>query len=326
MSVHPIKHLGVLIPFYNEADVLPHCLDRLLAVLKGIGLPYDVLLVDDGSTDHATTWLCQNYGLNPHSETPTASQSQVRLLRLSRNFGKEAALTAGLAHVRGDAVLILDADLQDPPELLPIMLAKAQQGFDMVVMQRRDRAGETWLKRASAHLFYRVLGAISAVPIPTDTGDFRLLSRACITALNALPEANRFMKGLFAWVGFKTAKLTYDRDARVAGQSKWGLLKLFGLALDGITSFSALPLRLASLLGVGIALLGCTFGGWIVLKALLFGEPVRGYPSLMVVITLLGGAHLMAIGLLGEYVGKIYLEVKQRPLYITAELLSGHAP
>jgi polyisoprenyl-phosphate glycosyltransferase len=322
-----LPRIGVVIPFYNEREVLPQCLERVLQVLNELALPYDVLLVDDGSHDDSAAWLTQHFNLHseawpqvPMATAPHPRPKQLRLLQLSRNFGKEAALSAGLRLVEGDFVLILDADLQDPPELLPLMLAKAQQGVDVVVMQRRARWGDTWFKRNSAHLFYRLLGLLSTVPIPADTGDFRLMSRACVTALNALPESNRFMKGLFAWVGFTTATLNYDRDPRLAGRSKWGMLKLLGLALDGVTSFSTLPLRLASVLGLVMALAGGCFGVWMLVNVVLWSEPMPGYPSLMVVMMLFGGAQLMAVGLLGEYVGKIYLEVKRRPLYVVQGL------
>lgn len=232
-------------------------------------------------------------------------------------------MTAGLDHARGDAVVVLDADLQDPPELILEMVARWRQGADVVLMKRRTRAGETLGKRLTSYLYYRLLNAISDFNIPPDTGDFRLLSRKALLALRQLPERNRYMKGLFAWVGMETAVIEYDRAARASGVSKLDYLALARLAIEGITSFSITPLRWAAVVGVLAAAASGLFGLWIVIKALLWGDAVHGYPSLISVITFFGGVQLLTIGILGEYVGKAYLEAKQRPNYLVREVVEG---
>ncbi|NYT46030.1 glycosyltransferase family 2 protein [Alcaligenaceae bacterium] len=303
--------LSVVIPMYNEHEVIAVMYERLTAVLTGLDISYELVMVDDGSRDGTPNMI---RGLAKEDPTVTA-------VFLSRNFGKEAALTAGLEHAAGAAVIIMDADLQDPPELIPQMLRAWKDGADMVCMRRRSRAGETWLKRYSAHQFYRILNAISEVDIPPDTGDFRLLSRKAVYALQQLNERNRYMKGLFAWIGLPTTIIEYDRMARVAGITKWDYLSLFNLAFQGITSFSIAPLRLAMAGGLLTAFLGVLFTLWIVVKALVLGDPVQGYPSLISMIAILGGVQLMSIGLLGEYIGKTYYEAKQRPVYLVRDVL-----
>lgn len=303
--------LSVVVPVYNERAVLPLLHARLTAVLSGLPLRYEIVLVDDGSRD----------GSDIDMADLAARVPNVRAVRLSRNFGKEAALTAGIAHAKGDAVIVLDADLQDPPELIPQMIEAWQAGADVVAMRRRTRAGETAAKKFSAHLFYRLLNRVSAVDIPEDTGDFRLISRKAVDALAQLPERNRYMKGLFAWIGLPTTVLFYDRAPRAAGQTKWDYPGLLRLAFEGITSFSVAPLRIAMVLGLLTALIGVLFGGWIIAKTLVLGEVVQGYPSLIAVMTLLGGVQLVSVGLLGEYVGKTYFEAKQRPLYLVRDVV-----
>jgi glycosyltransferase involved in cell wall biosynthesis len=303
--------VSLIVPFLNEREVLPACLDRLERVLAELGESAEIVLVDDGSIDGSSALVAAR----------RPGPADVRLLRLSRNFGKEAAMTAGLTHARGQAVIVLDADLQDPPELIPAMLEHWRDGIDVVLMQRRSRAGESWFKRASAHVFHRLLQRLSRAPIPVDTGDFRLMSRRAVEALLRLPERNRYMKGLYAWIGLPTLTLPYDRAARDAGSSKWDYPRLIGLALEGITSFSVVPLRLALVAGALTALAGGAFGVWIIAKALLLGDPVPGYPSLVALIALLGGMQLLGIGVVGEYVGKTYLEAKQRPLYVLLDEL-----
>jgi len=303
--------LSIIIPVYNEREVLPLCLQRLNAVIKQLGASTEILFVDDGSQDGGAEYLAGQ---------AAGEASSIRIVRLSRNFGKEAALTAGLEFARGEAVIILDADLQDPPELIPEMVEQWRKGIDVVLMQRSSRAGESWFKRTSAHLFYRLLQHLSSSPIPTDTGDFRLLSRRAVEALNQLPERNRYMKGLFAWIGMPTVILKYDRAPRAAGSSKWGYLGLLQLAIEGITSFSIRPLRWTMGLGMVAALIGAAFGLWIVFKAVFMGDPVQGYPSLIAIITFLGGIQLLAVGIVGEYVGKTYMETKQRPNYLVRDV------
>lgn len=311
--LHPRRptELSIVVPFYNEAPVLPRCLARLLQVARQLPVSCELLFVDDGSRDGGARYLAEQAQYQP----------EIRLLRLSRNFGKEAAMTAGLDNARGEAVIILDADLQDPPELIPEMLAAWREGTDMVLMRRRTRAGETALKRLSAYLYYRLLNYLSDRPIPPDTGDFRLLSRRAVDALKELPERNRYMKGLFAWIGMETRVIDYDRAERAGGASKWDYLGLLRLAVEGISSFSIAPLHWASLAGLLAALAGGLFGLWIVAKALLLGEVVQGYPSLIAIITFLGGVQLLTIGILGEYVGKTYLESKGRPTYLIRETI-----
>jgi glycosyltransferase involved in cell wall biosynthesis len=306
----PRDPLTVVIAAYNEAEALPLLQPRLLAVLDRMtredAVDGRVLYVDDGSSD--STWqVLQGFA---------AADPRVSLLRLSRNFGKEAALTAGLDHVEAGAALILDADGQDPPELIPRFVAKWREGFDDVHGTRLEREGEGWLKRATAHGFYRVIGRLSRTPIPRDTGDFRLLSPRALAALRQLRERNRFMKGLFGWVGFNQAAIEYHRDPRAAGRSKFNFWKLWNFALEGITSFSTAPLRVATYLGVLTALFAFLYGLWIIAKAVAWGDPVAGWPTMMAVILFLGGVQLVALGLIGEYLGRLYDEAKQRPLYL----------
>lgn len=308
----PAHLLSVVVPFFNESPVLASCMDRLVLVCEGLDMPYELLFVDDGSEDGGGELLLRK----------AKSHSRIKVIRLSRNFGKEAAMTAGLDHAAGTAVIVLDADLQDPPELIPDMIQAWQEGADVVLMQRRTRSGESWMKRASAYLYYRLLNRISHHAIPQDVGDFRLMSRRAVDALKRLPERNRYMKGMFAWVGMETITLQYDRAPRSAGITKWDYLALIRLAIEGVTSFSIAPLHWSTFVGIAAASLGVLFGIWIVLKAMLLGDSVQGYPSLIAVITFLGGVQLFAIGVLGQYVGKTYLEAKQRPIYLIQAIMT----
>lgn len=306
------RTLSIVIPVFNEREVLPLLIRRLEAVTESLPLTVEFLFVDDGSRDGSSQYL----------RIQSERMPSIRVLRLSRNFGKEAALMAGLDHACGDAVIIIDADLQDPPELIPEMVEKWHQGADVVLMQRRSREGESWLKRFTAHLFYRLLQRMSGSDIPVDTGDFRLLSRRAVEAIKQLRERNRFTKGLLAWIGMPTEVVLYDRKPRAAGSTKWDYLSLVQLAIEGITSFSIKPLRMGIGLGIFAALSGGLFGLWIVLKAIIFGDPVQGFPSLISVISFLGGAQLIALGIVGEYVGKTYIEAKQRPIYLVRDLIA----
>jgi glycosyltransferase involved in cell wall biosynthesis len=240
----------------------------------------------------------------------------VGFLRFSRNFGKETALSAGLNHVHGDVVLVIDADLQDPPELIPLMMEAWQRGVDVVNMQRVSRAGETVLKRATAHLFYRLINQLSEVPIPVDVGDFRLLSRRAVDALNRMPERNRFMKGLFAWIGFRQETLTYHREARAAGSSKWPYWRLWKLAVEGVTGFSTAPLKLALYFGLATSAIAFISLVYFLVKTWLIGDPVPGFPATIVTVLFLGGVQIASIGILGEYIARIFIESKGRPLYL----------
>jgi glycosyltransferase involved in cell wall biosynthesis len=300
------ERLDVVVPAFNESAGLPLFHQRLGAVLDGLELSARVIYVDDGSCDE--TWQVMT--------ALAAADPRVAMLRLSRNFGKELALTAGLDYADADAVVVIDADLQDPPELIPQFIARWREGFDVVYGTRGERLGETWAKKASAAAFYRLIGRISATAIPADTGDFRLLGRRAHQALKGLRERQRFMKGLFAWVGFRQTAVVYQRDPRHAGNSAFNFRKLWTFAVDGITSFSVAPLKLATWTGMVTALAAFGFGTWVVVKALLFGDPVAGYPSLMAVLLFLGGIQLLALGIIGEYLGRLYMESKQRPLYL----------
>ncbi|MDC8011319.1 glycosyltransferase family 2 protein [Tahibacter soli] len=304
--------LSVVVPAYNEGEGLREFQRRVAAVFDTLDLDCSVLYVDDGSRDD--TWSVM--------ESLRAADGRVATLKLSRNFGKELALTAGLDHVDADAVVVIDADLQDPPELIADFVAKWREGYDVVYGTRASRAGETAFKKFTSAAFYRVMERMTDLPIPRDTGDFRLMSRRAIDALKQLRERQRFMKGLFTWVGFPQASIVYDRDPRFAGDSKWNYWRLWNFALEGITSFSSFPLRLATYVGVVAALVAFVFGIVVFAKALIFGDPVRGYPSLMVVVLFLGGVQLMALGVIGEYLGRTYVESKQRPLY----LIDRHHP
>lgn len=311
LAAAPARHpaLSVVIPVFNEAIVLPQLNARLFELLHSLDCSVEVIYVDDGSSDATPAMLHAMRAANP----------AVGVISLSRNFGKELALSAGLLACTGDAVIVLDADLQDPPELIPQMLAAHRAGFDVVNMKRRSRAGETWLKKLTAHLFYRLLNRLSDVPIPADVGDFRLLSRRAVMAINAMPERNRYMKGLFAWVGYRQTTLDYDRAPRAAGVARQHYGRLLGLAVEGITSFSIAPLRLALLAGFlagGTALLMTIFYG---AKALLFGDAVAGFPTLIVAVLTLGGFNLIGLGVLGEYLGRLFMESKRRPLYLVDE-------
>lgn len=301
--------LTVVVPAYNESEGLRAFHARLAPVLDGLGLDCSVLYVDDGSRDD--TWAVM--------QALRADDPRVSLLRLSRNFGKELALTAGLDHVASDAAVVIDADLQDPPELIPTFVGHWQAGCDVVYGTRASRAGETGLKKATSSGFYRLMEQLSSTPIPRDTGDFRLLSRRALDALAQVRERQRFMKGLFTWVGFRQQAVLYDRDPRHAGHSKWNYWRLWNFAIEGITSFSNAPLKVATYVGLIAALFAFLFGLWVLGKALWFGDPVRGYPSLMVVVLFLGGLQLMALGVLGEYLGRLYVEAKKRPLYLVDE-------
>ncbi|WP_394204444.1 glycosyltransferase family 2 protein [Shewanella waksmanii] len=302
--------LSIIIPVFNERDGLLELISRLDQVITGLSLSTELVFIDDGSTDG--TW--EALQLLP------AASFEYQCIRLSRNFGKEAATTAGLEQARGLAVILLDADLQDPPELIPEMIAAWREGADVVNMRRRSRAGESWLKRFSAAAFYRVINGMSQTDIPQNVGDFRLLSRQVVDAINALPERNRFMKGLLSWPGFNQVTLTFDRDPRFVGTSKWGYGKLLGLAMDGITSFSIKPLRIATWLGLLTAMAAFGYGSWVFAKTVIWGEVVAGYPSLMVVQLGVAGIELLALGLIGEYLGRVFMEVKQRPVYLIGDV------
>jgi glycosyltransferase involved in cell wall biosynthesis len=306
---------SVVVPVYNEGDGLLAFHARLARVMHGLGEPWEVVYVNDGSTDHSLMAL----------ESLRADDPACAIVNLSRNFGKEIAMTAGLDHARGAAIIVIDADLQDPPEVIPELVARWREGWDMVYAQRRVREGETWLKRTTADAFYRLMQRVGRVRLPRNTGDFRLMSRRVVDALQQLREHHRFMKGLFAWVGFPSAAVLYDRAPRHAGKSSWSYWKLWNFALEGITSFTVMPLKIATYLGLAAALFAAIYGGQIVVRTLLFGNPVPGYPSLMAVMLFLGGVQLITLGVIGEYLGRVFNETKGRPLYFVERYAPSRA-
>ncbi len=297
--------ISCVVPAYNEAPNLAPLLTALTAQLRAMTERWEVLVVDDGSRD-----------ATPAAIAPWLLRPGVRYLRLSRNFGKEAALSAGLARVDGDVVVLMDADLQHPPDLLPRLLEAWRAGADMVGARRASREDESWVKRMGTRAFYRFVNASSQVRIPDDAGDFRLMDRRVVDALNALPERNRFMKGLYAWVGFRTEIVPYTPAPRVAGRSSFSIWRLSRLAVTGITAFTNAPLRLWSAVGGVIALLALVFGVWIVIEHFVEGHPVPGWATLVTSVMFFSGMQLLSIGILGEYVGRIFDEVKQRPIYL----------
>ncbi len=299
--------LSIVVPCFNESATLVELLERLEQTLSTLaGYEYEVICIDDGSTDTTLESLCRLSSLKPY----------LTVLELSRNFGKEAALTAGIDAARGDAIIPIDGDLQHPPELIAEMVAQWEAGSDVVLARRRSRETDHPLQRRMAGWFYSGLNLISDSEIPRDIGDFRLMDRKVVNALKTLPERRRFMKGLFAWVGFRQAYVEFDVEPRAGGKSSFGAVRLWKLAIEGITSFSTLPLVIWSYIGFTVAALSMMYGFWIILKTLLFGVDIPGYASLLTAVLFLGGIQLMGIGVLGEYVGRIYSESKQRPIYI----------
>lgn len=307
------KLISASIPAYNEEECLHELYKRVTAVLSKLeNYDYEILIINDGSKDKTLEILQELHDKDNH----------IQYVNLARNYGKEIAMAAGFDYVKGDVVVILDADLQDPPELIPDMISYYEAGYDDIYGRRKSRKGETWLKKTTAKLFYKLLQKSTRVDILKDTGDFRLLSRRAVEALKKYKEQRRYTKGFFALIGFKKKEFLYDRDSRVAGQSKWNYFNLFNLAIEGITSFSNFPLRLSSFLGIIVAAFGFIYIVFLVLKTLIFGEPVRGYPTLLSVIIFLGGIQLLSLGVIGEYLGRIFDEVKNRPLYFV-EKYSG---
>lgn len=307
--------LSVVVPCYNESASVNALFERLERVLDGLrardaSLSYEIVCVNDGSRDDTLARLIGHHQRNP----------AVKVVSFARNFGKEIALTAGIDHAQGDAVVPIDADLQDPPELIGDLVAKWREGYDVVYATRRSRAGETWLKKVTANTFYRVIDAMSEVAIPPNTGDFRLMDRRVVDALRHLPERNRFMKGLFAWVGFRQTAVLYDREPRYGGRSTWNYWRLWNFALDGITSFSMWPLKVWSYIGVCVSGLSFLYAVIVIVRRLFITpQDTPGYASLMAVILFLGGIQLISLGVIGEYLSRVYGEVKQRPLYLVRD-------
>ncbi|MDQ7005789.1 MAG: glycosyltransferase family 2 protein [Acidobacteriota bacterium] len=317
MSKAPL--LSVVIPVYNEEEVLPHMYARLTEVLEKLDESYEILLVNDGSRDRSLEIMVELRERDP----------RVTLVNLARNFGHQLAVTAGLDHARGQAVVIIDADLQDPPEVIPAMLERWREGYDVVYGQRVARAGESLFKKLTAAAFYRFLRRMTSVDIPVDTGDFRLLSRRVVDAMSRLGEHHRFLRGMIAWLGFRQVALQYERAPRFAGETKYPLRKMLRFAADATVSFSFLPLRAATALGFLVAAACLIYAGYAVWARLFAGVTVSGWTSLMVAVLFLGAVQLLSLGVIGEYLGRVYEEVKGRPLYVTdfvAQGTDGRAP
>ena len=298
--------ISIVAPCYNEAGVIDVFLQEMFDVLKRLGRDFEIVFINDGSRDNTLDVLIEKAKVH----------DEIRVLNLTRNFGKEAALTAGIDYAQGEVVVPIDVDLQDPPELILDFVREYEAGYDVVVGKREDRTTDTAAKRLSAEFFYKMHNKISDIQIPQNVGDYRLMSRRVVEALKQLPETQRFMKGIFAWLGFKTAIVTYKREERVAGESSFNGWKLWNFALDGITSFSTAPLRVWLYVGSVLSLIAFVYGSWIILKTLMFGVDSPGYASIITIVLFLGGIQLMGIGILGEYIGRIYLESKRRPIYI----------
>jgi glycosyltransferase involved in cell wall biosynthesis len=301
------RKVSLVVPFFNEENGIQLFYDRLVPVLGGAStFTFEIVCVNDGSKDLTFTRLCEL----------AERDRRFCVVDLARNFGKEAALTAGIDYATGDAVIPIDADLQDPPELIPSLLAEWEKGFDVVLAKRSNRSTDGFLKRETAKWFYKIHNLISDVLIPENVGDFRLLDRQVVNALRQLPERRRFMKGLFSWIGFSTTSVEYVRASRQADSSKFSGWKLWNFALEGITSFSTAPLRLWTYVGIVTATVALLYAGWIVTRTFIFGVDLPGYASILTIMLFLGGINLMGIGVIGEYIGRIYLETKQRPIYI----------
>lgn len=304
--------LSVVVPAYNEEGVLPEFHKRISGVLESMAVDAEIVYVNDGSIDHTLAVM----------QLIRASDPRVAIVDLSRNFGKDIAITAGLDHANGDAVVVIDADLQHPPELIPELVKHWNEGYDVVYVKRISRMGESLIKRITTYAFYRLIQTVSRVKIPEDASDYRLLSRRALDSLKLLREQHRFMKGLFTWIGYPQKAISYQPDTRYAGQTKWSYWNLWNFALEGITSFSTVPLKFATYLGLLTALPAFIYAVVIIYQTIVYGNPVPGYPSLMIVILFLGGVQLITIGIIGEYLGRMFDETKQRPLYF----LKGYEP
>ena len=309
-SVDTKYSLSIVVPVFNESECLSVFHSKLCGVLAAMSSEsFQIIYVNDGSSDNS--WdLIKGF---------KSSIADIVRINLSKNFGKEAAMTAGLDHASGKAVTILDADLQDPPELIPKMLKKLREGYDVVNMSRRSRQGETWFKRFCAGQFYRVLSWIADSDVVVDVGDFRIMSRRVVDAIIAMPERNRYMKGIMSWPGFHQTTLSFDRPKRIAGDTKWSFFQLVSLALSGITAFSSKPLRFATFAGIIVSLSAFTYAAWVFFKAVFIGEDVQGYSSIVLMILVLGGLQLLGMGIIGEYLSRLFTESKARPVYLIME-------
>lgn len=312
-----MKTISILIPAYNEEPVLDKLFTRLANLANDTkDYNFEFLFVNDGSKDK-TLDIIKDYA---------EKDPRVSYINLSRNFGKEIGMIAGLDHVQGDATVIIDADLQDPPELIPQMITLWEQGYDDVYAKRKSRDGESWLKKFTSKMYYKTLQSVTRIPIQEDTGDFRLLDRRAVEALKEFRESQRNTKAMFSWVGFHKKEILYDRDPRAAGETKWNYLKLVELAIDGITSFTTAPLRIATYAGILVSFFAFIYLLYLVIRTAILGTDLAGYPSMMAVILFLGGVQLLSLGIIGEYVGRIFNETKQRPLYLIEEYHNGTTP
>lgn len=301
--------LSIVIPVFNEEASVAPCAQVVSSVLAGLGCGYELIFVDDGSSDGTSAEVKRLRQGNP----------KVKLLRLSRNFGKERALTAGLHFATGDAMIPMDVDLQDPPELIAEFVAKWREGYDVVYGVRRRRDGDGRIKKWTALGFYRLFNRLTEVEMPVNAGDYRLMDRRVVDVIKQFPERNRFMKGIFAWVGFRQVSVMYDRPPRRTGESRWNYWRLWNFALDGITGFSTLPLRWCGYVGFAVALFAMCYALFLFFRTLIYGVDLPGYASIMVVMLFLGGIQMLTLGILGEYIGRLYMETKQRPIYIVSE-------
>lgn len=305
-----LRKISVIVPCYNEHEVISQFYKRLNAVLKNINsYMFEILFINDGSNDNTLDII----------KTLRSQDNRISYVDLSRNFGKELAMIAGFDYITGDAVIIIDADLQDPPELIPKMIRYWEKGYDDVYAKRRSRAGESFFKKRTSSTYYKLLQKLTKIPIQPDVGDFRLLDKRCVHTLTLMRETQRYTKGMFSWIGYSKKEIIFDRDPRAAGKTKWNYYKLFNLAIEGITSFTTTPLRVSSIMGLVISFLAFIYMFIIISKTLMFGESIQGYPSLISVILFLGGIQLLSLGIIGEYLGRIFNETKNRPLYLVNE-------
>lgn len=305
-----MKKISILIPAYNEQEVLQLLYERLMKLAgENKGYDFEFLFVNDGSSDQTLDIIKKFAARDP----------RIAYVNLSRNFGKETAMLAGFDHVTGDAMVIIDADLQDPPELIPQMIKLWRDGYDDVYAKRRSRAGESWLKKLTSRLYYKLLQSSTRIPVQIDTGDFRLLDRRCVDALREFRESERYTKGMFSWIGYRKKEVLYDRDPRAAGETKWNYRRLTNLAIDGLTSFTTAPLRLASVMGFIVSGAAFVYIIYLLVRPLFGVSTGDGYSSIMAVVLFLGGIQLISLGIIGEYTARIFSETKRRPLYFVEE-------
>ncbi len=303
--------ISIILPCYNESEVIADFFKIIIPILEQVNLSYEIVCINDGSKDDTKDKLLEQKRTIP----------QIRIIDFSKNFGKEAALTAGLDFAKGNCVIPMDCDLQDPPELIPEMIKLWKSGIEVVLAKREDRSDDTFAKRITAGWFYKVFNKLSDVEIPENVGDYRLMDRKVVDVVKSFPERKRFMKGLFSLAGFKSAVVGYKRPNRLKGESKWNYWRLWNYALDGVTSFSTFPLKISMYFGFLVTLAAFLRGSWIIFKVLFFGIEVPGYASLMTTLLFFGGIQLMSLGIIGEYIGRIYMETKQRPIYVIREII-----